>query len=335
MTFKNISLKQTLKQTISITLSFSLVFHQGLYAGEIVSDINAKKKYQAIIELAPNKKITVVNIVKPNANGLSHNKFTNYNVNKNGIILNNSNKASVKTQLAGYIYGNKNLRNSNTARTILNEVTSRNKTELRGYTEVAGSKAHVIIANPNGIYMNGAGFINTPKVTITTGTPNFIDNKLNSYDVAKGSIEIEGEKLNLNNVNKAELYSDIVKINTKIYAKDLSIVTGKNNINIDGTITKKDATSSKTFSIDSSLLGGIYANKISLIATQDGVGINLPIEIQAQNTLSISADGKIVLNKSKAQDLQILSKSSSIESNIIHAENIVLNAKENITNKLW
>ncbi|NQY54685.1 MAG: filamentous hemagglutinin N-terminal domain-containing protein, partial [Campylobacteraceae bacterium] len=326
MTFKNISLKQTLKQTISITLSFSLVFHQGLYAGEIVSDINAKKKYQAIIELAPNKKITVVNIVKPNANGLSHNKFTNYNVNKNGIILNNSNKANVKTQLAGYIYGNKNLRNSNTARTILNEVTSKNKTELRGYTEVAGSKAHVIIANPNGIYMNGAGFINTPKVTITTGTPNFLSNKLNSYDVNKGTIEIEGEILNLNNVNKAELYSDIVKINSKIYAKDLSIITGKNDIKTDGTVNKKVAKSSKTFSIDATLLGGIYANKILLIGTQDGVGINLPIEIQAQESLTLNADGKIILNKSKSKNLSIHSKSSSIESNNLLATNIILNA---------
>ena len=334
MTFKNISLKQTLKQTISITLSFSLVFHQGLYAGEIVSDINAKKKYQAIIELAPNKKITVVNIVKPNANGLSHNKFTNYNVNKNGIILNNSNKANVKTQLAGYIYGNKNLRNSNTARTILNEVTSKNKTELRGYTEVAGSKAHVIIANPNGIYMNGAGFINTPKVTITTGTPNFLSNKLNSYDVHKGTIEIEGEILNLNNVNKAELYSDIVKINSKIYAKDLSIITGKNDIKTDGTVNKKVAKSSKSFSIDATILGGIYANKILLIGTQDGVGINLPIEIQAQESLTLNADGKIILNKSKSKNLSIDSKSSSIESNNLLATNIILNADgEIILNK--
>ena len=174
--------KQIFNQTLSLSISFSLIFTHSLQAASIEIDTNANAKHQATLDYAPNN-IRVVNIVTPDANGLSHNKFKHYNVNKEGLILNNANKANVDTQLAGYIYGNSNLNTSGPAQTILNQVTGQNKSYLRGATEVAGSAAHVIIANPNGIYMNGAGFINTPKVTITTGTPNFSNEKLNKLDI--------------------------------------------------------------------------------------------------------------------------------------------------------
>ena len=325
-------IKETLKKTIALLVSSTLILPNGVVAGSIVTDTNAAKNNQAIVEVAPNN-VPVVNIVKPNASGLSHNKFIDYNVNKEGVILNNSNKREVNTQLSGYIYGNKNLSNSNTASTILNEVTSRNKTQLKGYTEVAGDSAHVILANPNGILVNGAGFINTPKITITTGTPNFSNKKLQGYDVEQGSIEIDGENLNLTNVDKAELYSKIVKINTKINAKDINIVSGRNSIDVDGNVSKKeDIEDDTSISIDSTILGGIYANKISLIGTQDGVGVNLPIEIFAQDTLSLSADGKIVLEKVNAKDITITSSSNSIQTNELLADDIKLKANNTIIN---
>ena len=330
-------MKKQINQSISLVVSSLLIFQQSLIAKSIVVDTNAPKQNQANIDNSRNN-IPIVNIVKPNEKGLSHNKFSDYNVNKEGVILNNSNQREVNTELAGYIYGNENLKQG-TAKTILNEVTSKNRTQLKGFTEIAGDKANVVVANPNGIYINGAGFINTNKATITTGNPNIINGEINSFEVKQGEINIDGNGLNLSNVNKAELYAQTVKLNAKIQAQDLDIVTGKNSIAKNGTITNIENLESKdddkpTLSLDSSSLGGIYANKINLIGTQKGVGVNLPIEIMSQYDLKLSADGKIVLDKVISQkNIDIKSDSSDINSKTIYAKNVNIEAKKSIKNE--
>ncbi|MDZ7817741.1 MAG: filamentous hemagglutinin N-terminal domain-containing protein [Aliarcobacter sp.] len=229
----------------------------------------------------------------------------------------------------------KNLAGRNTASTILNEVTSRNKTELRGFTEVAGDRANVVVANPNGIYINGAGFINTSKATITTGNISATNGNIN-HRVENGTIEIDAEGLNVSNVDKAELYAKTVKLNAQIHAKDIDIVTGKNNISSDGKIEKlsQEDTSKPEVSIDSSSLGGIYANKISLIGTQDGVGVNLPIEIAAQDNLKLSADGKITVDKAISQkSIEVTSISSDVDINNIYGNSVKIEAKNELNNK--
>jgi len=329
-------LKKLLKKLLSINLTFFLIFQQTLIANSIIIDVNAPKNNQANIEKARNN-VPIVNIVKPNDKGLSHNKFSNYNVNKEGLILNNSNKKQVNTQLAGYIYGNKNLINSNPAKIILNEVTSKNKTYLKGFTEIAGTKANVVVANPNGIYLNGAGFINTYKATITTGKPNIVNGNLSNYIVKKGEINILEKGLNTVNVNKAELLANVVNVNAKIYANDLDIVTGKNNISLNGdvkSLENETENNKVNFSLDSSALGGIYVNKINLIATSKGVGVNLPIELNVKDNLSLNADGKIVLDKVVSQkDVNVKSNSNSITSNVISANSVNLNAQKTILNE--
>lgn len=323
-----------IKRIISIKISCLLVAQQSLIAGGLTVDKTAPTSNQANLESARNG-VPIVNIVAPNQKGLSHNKFSDYNVNKEGLILNNSNKREVNTQLSGYIYGNQNLKNG-TAKTILNEVTSKNKSELKGFTEVAGDRANVVVANPNGIYINGAGFINTSRATITTGNPNIKNGEIDSFDVRQGQIDVDGEGLNLSNVNKAELYAQTVKLNAKIHAQDLDVVTGQNSISKDGTITNIENSSDEkpTLSIDSSALGGIYANKISLVGTQKGVGVNLPIEISAQDDFKLSADGKIVLDKVISEkNIDIKSDSSDINNNLLYSKDIKLNAADKIVNE--
>lgn len=323
-----------IKRIISIKISCLLVAQQSLIAGGLTVDKTAPTSNQANLESARNG-VPIVNIVAPNQKGLSHNKFSDYNVNKEGLILNNSNKREVNTQLSGYIYGNQNLKNG-TAKTILNEVTSKNKSELKGFTEVAGDRANVVVANPNGIYINGAGFINTSRATITTGNPNIKNGEIDSFDVRQGQIDVDGTGLNLSNVNKAELYAQTVKLNAKIHSQDLDVVTGQNSISKDGTITNIENSSDEkpTLSIDSSALGGIYANKISLVGTQKGVGVNLPIEISAQDDFKLSADGKIVLDKVISEkSIDIKSDSSDINSNLLYSKDIKLNAADKIVNE--
>ena len=106
--------------------------------------------------------VPVINIANPNDNGLSHNIYDDFNVGKNGVIFNNS-SSGTNTVIGGAIAGNNNL-TSGSAKVILNEVTSNKTSMLEGLMEVAGDKAHLVIANPNGISTSmGSGFINTSK----------------------------------------------------------------------------------------------------------------------------------------------------------------------------
>ncbi len=140
--------------------------------------------------------IDQVNIAAPNSSGLSQNKFTDYNVNQAGQVINNFSGAGatagsganavVATQIGGLVTVNQNLVNSGSAKIILNEVTSSNVSQILGYTEIAGSKADLILANPNGITCSGCGFINASHLTMIAGNSNFDEKGNLGFDIAGG-----------------------------------------------------------------------------------------------------------------------------------------------------
>ncbi|MCD5977724.1 DUF637 domain-containing protein [Pseudomonas sp. CDFA 611] len=245
--------------------------------------------------------VTVINIAKPNGSGLSHNQFTDYNVGKNGVILNNSTNSVEKTQLGGYINGNGQL-GGKAAGTILNEVNGGSASQLNGYTEVAGKSARVIVANPYGVTCNGCGFINTPRVTLSTGKP-VIDGsgKLDHFEVDGGSINIEGDGLNASNVDQFDIITRSAKVNANIYAKRLNIVTGANDVNADTLEAKARAANpadKPELAIDSSALGGMYANTIKLVGTEQGVGVKLAGDMAASGgDMQIDANGHLTMAK--------------------------------------
>ena len=135
--------------------------------------------------------VTSVNIATPNTTGLSHNRYTQFDVGPGGVILNNATQELSASQLGGLMQGNGNLAASGAARVILNEVTSANRSLLEGAVEVHGVSADVILANPNGITCNGCGVINTPRVSLTTGVAQVgADGALSGFDVQGGDVLI-------------------------------------------------------------------------------------------------------------------------------------------------
>ena len=113
--------------------------------------------------------VPLVNITTPSAAGVSRNTYRQFDVGSQGAILNNS-RTDVQTQLGGWVQGNPWLA-AGPARVILNEVNSSQPSQLNGFVEVGGQRAEVVIANPAGINVNGGGFINASRATLTTGTP--------------------------------------------------------------------------------------------------------------------------------------------------------------------
>ncbi|MCC8535111.1 hemagglutinin repeat-containing protein, partial [Xanthomonas phaseoli] len=242
--------------------------------------------------------VPVVDIVAPNARGISHNRYSNFNVGPNGLILNNSAQIS-KTELGGYVAGNNNLQRSGAASLILNEVTSASS-RLQGYTEIAGAKAQLVIANPNGISCDGCGFLNTSRVTLTTGTPNLgSDGALNGFSITGGALSIGRNGLDAFNVDRLDLLSRQLSVDGSIWSRELVAAAGAGRVNYDGMLLDvlpgADG-APPAIGIDVAQLGGMYAERIRLIATEAGVGVVSRGTLAAQSgDLQIDSAGQVSL----------------------------------------
>ncbi len=164
----------------------------------------------------------VVNITTPSFGGISHNKFERYNVDTRGVILNNSgyNGTSI---IGGAVTANPNLVGRPTARVILNEVTGTTATTLNGPTEVFGTRADVIVANPNGVGCIGCTFINAGSITLSTGVPN-PDYTLGSvrYSVTGGTVSLSGRCLkggNGGNLGNIDLIGSQIRVEGPLEAR--------------------------------------------------------------------------------------------------------------------
>lgn len=251
---------------------------------------------------------TVVNINKADANGLSHNMYQTFNVSTQGMIINNSTTDLIRE--SGNIPYNSNLEAP--ASLILNEVISKNPSYLNGYIEVAGQKADVIIANPNGISCSGCNFINTGRATLTTGTPTFSDGALTGFKVTQGNLAVSNN--GLKGADYTDLLAQQINIRGLVETNQLNAIAGSYDYDIaSGMATTAGDSQRYGNSIDVSALGGVTAGIIQLQTTEAGAGVN--------NNGILKADGLFIASNGA------LINNSTIESGLISA-----NARTGITN---
>ncbi|WP_445286458.1 two-partner secretion domain-containing protein [Variovorax atrisoli] len=266
----------------------------GAAHAQIVGAPNVPGNLRPTVLMAPNG-VPLVNIQTPSAAGVSRNVYNQFSVGSNGTILNNS-RVNVQTQLGGFVQGNPDLA-TGPARIILNEVNGGTPSQLRGYIEVGGQRAEVIIANPAGISVDGGGFINASRATLTTGTPQFnAVGGLDSFLVRGGTITIDGAGLDASKTDYAAILARAVQANASIWASELKVVTGANQISADhGQITPTAGTgAAPTFALDVAALGGMYANKIVLIGSEAGLGVRNAGSIGAgAGGLVVTAAGRL------------------------------------------
>ena len=262
---------------------------------------------------APNG-VPVVNLGTPNGAGLSHNQYQRYDVDRHGLVLNNSLlPGSRKSELAGAVTGNPNL--GREATVILNEVVSANRSTLAGYTEVLGGRADVIVANPYGITCSGCGFLNTDRVTLTTGAPNFAaDGSLAGFNVARGDVLINGSGLDASKQKILDIVTRSLRPDGQINTAadgSLGIVLGNNAWRYaDREITGRTIPdgAAPAYAIDSTALGGMYAGRIRIIATEAGVGVRMLGDAAASvDDFRLDAAGRVQMQgrTSAARDLRI------------------------------
>nr|WP_311765768.1 hemagglutinin repeat-containing protein [Enterobacter asburiae] len=246
--------------------------------------------------------VPVVNIATPNGAGISHNQFGEYNVGSEGLILNNGTDRLTRTQLGGLIQNNPNLQAGREAKGIINEVTGASRSQLQGYTEVAGKAANVMVANPYGITCNGCGFINTPNVTLTTGKPQFdASGNLLALEVTKGAITVEGQGLDASKSDALSIIARATEVNAAIHANDLTVTAGANRVGADGSVRPiAGEGAAPVVAVDTGALGGMYANRIRLVSSEAGVGVNLGNLTARQGDIQLDAGGKLTVRNSLA-----------------------------------
>ncbi|PWM68396.1 MAG: hypothetical protein DBX67_06115, partial [Desulfovibrionaceae bacterium] len=303
-----------LRRSLVYVLAALLTVPSPVFAAGIVADPAAAPGRRPDVTAAQNG-VPLVNIVAPSASGLSHNQYSDFNVRREGAILNNSAAVS-RTELGGVIAGNPHLAGHAPARTILNEVTGQNRSRIEGYVEVGGNRADVILANPNGVTINGGGFLNTDRALVTTGRP-VVDGAgdLDRIEVREGTVRVEGKGINASNLTAFDVVSRAAEINADLYAADLGIVTGENAydpVARRATPLTDGSAPVPRVAIDSSALGGMYAGRITLISTEKGVGVNLDGMVQARGGLTITADGRLSVRDVRAGGDALLSAADDV-----------------------
>ena len=338
----------TAKQAISFIVSLSLLVVNS-FAG-IISDPAAAKSNQPAIIKAPNE-ATVVNITTPNNKGISFNEYKQFNTTNSGTVLNNS-ANGVNTQIAGFVNANPFL-NGGSASLIINQVNSNSPSLLKGNLEIAGARADLLIANPSGISINGLNVINANSSSfaaskvILNNDGSLKELNLNPYlnGDMQSKIEIVGNGLNDKNSNYTNIIANTISVASNIHSGELNLISANGKVLTSGSgkfsvplsANINSATSStKVISIDSTNLGGMYANKISIIATSDGVGVNNAGIIKANN-IRINANGDILNSGIIKADSDInLISSNSIsnkdKASIISGSNVNISSGKTINN---
>ncbi|WP_426107736.1 hemagglutinin repeat-containing protein [Massilia sp. TSP1-1-2] len=268
------------------------VFAAGPSHAQVKADPNAAGNQRPTV-LQTTNGVPLVNIQTPSAAGVSRNTYSQFDITSNGAVLNNS-RTDVQSQIGGWVQGNPWLQ-TGPARVILNEVNSANPSQLRGYVEVAGQRAEVIIANPSGVQVDGGGFINASRVTITTGTAQLNNGTLESYLVRGGTVSINGLGLDVTQADFTAILARALQINAGVWAKELQLVTGANQIAAapGGAASATAAIgTAPVVALDVAQLGGMYAGKITMIGTEAGLGVrNAGVLAASSGNLVLDANG--------------------------------------------
>ncbi|MBF1191655.1 MAG: filamentous hemagglutinin N-terminal domain-containing protein, partial [Fusobacterium periodonticum] len=240
--------------------------------------------------------IDQLDIAAPNKNGTSYNSLKELQVSEQGLILNNNKDIVANTKIAGYVARNRNLDNSIAANLIITEVTGKNRTNINGTVEVAGKKADLVMANRNGVYVNGGNFLNTDRVTLTTGSLEMKNGDLVAINVSQGQIGIGEKGLNALNLTELELLGKTIDVSGVIKASKetrLLVSAGGQTYEYKTKEVKSKGETYKGIAIDGKSVGSMYAGKIDIISNDKGAGVNTKGDLVSVDDIVITANGDI------------------------------------------
>ena len=277
------------------------VFSFNILADGLQVDPNSR--YNTSIDRAQNG-VPVVNISTPNGRGVSINEFLEYNVGREGQVLNNADNIG-RSHLAGIINANPNLGPNQAANLVLLQVNGANRSQIEGYIEaLSRQKVNVILSNENGIYLNGAGTINIKNFIPTTGKVKLKDGDVIGIDVEKGRVIIGAGGFDATNTDYVNVIAKAMELQGNLVGNKVDVTLGENTVDSNGTVASKNGINS--VAIDASNLGSMYAGQVRIVSTDRGAGVNSSGLIYSRDAkLEITADGKINVAKIKGDGIEI------------------------------
>ncbi len=231
-----------------------------------------------------------VRIAPPSSNGTSLNRYRDFNVPPAGVTLRN--------------------RDANAA-VIVNEVTSTRRSSLRGTLAVDGAQAHVIVANPNGITVDGGRFVGTGGVALITGRARMENGSVVGFDVDGGAIEIGRAGLG-GTMTRLDLIAKTIRIEGRIAADQgsgapaVDVSTGSVSVRLspsrpadqpEGWVTTTSKTaSSNEVSVVISGGGVLSGGRIRITANDRGAGVRMAGNgLASTGSFWITATGEVVV----------------------------------------
>lgn len=308
-----------------------------LYTGGAGAEIiiNGGAAFAPPSAIAGNNGVPVINIVSPNGNGISHNRFDRFNVERPGVIFNNS-LVRGESQLGGILDANPNLRQS--ARLILSEVTGTEVSSISGALEVFGAKADLIIANPNGLILNGVRTLNAGGLTVTTGVTGLTDQLQFSVEGNDARVVVGAGGVDTHGLSYFDVVARVIELNGQIGTPesdaDINIIAGLNRYDAQSRTSSRLANSDHALpriAIEGSAAGAMYGRHITLISTESGPGVRHAGAIRSKGDIVISAAGDIELVRVDSQQSTDPTRPAFEPSGLVAQGNIRLWADEAIT----
>ena len=295
-----------MKEKSKILRKLTAALLLNVFSFNILADglqVDPNSRYNTSLDRAQNG-VPVVNISTPNGRGVSINEFLEYNVGREGQVLNNADNIG-RSHLAGIINANPNLGPNQAANLILLQVNGANRSQIEGYIEaLSRQKVNVILSNENGIYLNGAGTINIKNFIPTTGKVKLKDGDVIGIDVEKGRVVIGANGFDATNTDYVNVIAKAMELQGNLVGNKVDVTLGENTVDSSGTVTSKNGINS--VAIDASNLGSMYAGQIKIVSTDKGAGVNSNGLIYSRDTkLEITADGKINVAKIKGNGIEI------------------------------
>ncbi|MFD1806853.1 YopT-type cysteine protease domain-containing protein [Pasteurella oralis] len=265
---------------------------------------NKTKLYQT------ENKVIVIDIAKPNDKGISDNRFEKFNI-SNGGVFNNS-KSEKKSQLVGYVPGNKNLADAQ-AKVILNQVKGSDISKIEGALEILGQKADLVIANPNGITLNGVQTINADRFVATTSETINPSNPV--LKINKGTVTIDVDGFATDGLQYLDIIAKKIEQKNVVANKNkngpsithINFIAGKSEYDLSTHKLKEDSKGedhSDGIAITGASTGAMHGASINLVVTDKGAGVKHDGLILSEKDVHIEIhDGDLELGNTQQNTL--------------------------------